>query len=173
MLAASAQLPRPLALRFVSAVARAPFTGDTWRRTAYAFLALPVGVACVPLALVGGPAGRLSRRMARALLGLEVGEPARTGIRALFHAVLTIPLNFLVAVITGYGWSIVLLNLAYPARPLVGLGVGGANAWGGPTFAGVWAFHAVVGGLGFLLMMPWIVRALTWSQGRLVGALLG
>jgi len=164
---------RSPARRFVVAFLRAPLTADTWRRSAYALIALPLGVLCVPLALVGGPAGRVQRRVARALLGLRVTEPARTGVRALAHAVLTIPVNALVAVITGYGWSIVLLNIAYPARPLVGLGAGGPDDWGGPSPAGVWAFHAVVGGLGALLLMPWIVRGLTWVQGALVRALLG
>lgn len=174
MLVTPAVPRRSLAHRFGPAAwLRAPFTADTWRRTGYALIALPIGLVSVPLALVGGPAGRLQRRVARSLLRLEVGEPARTGVRALVHAVLAIPLNFLVLLITGYGWSLVLLNLAYPARPLIGLGVGGAGAWGGPTLAGAWAFHALTGGLGFLLVMPWIVKGLTWIQGRLVRGLLG
>lgn len=173
MVAAPVSLRRSSVRRFATGFVRAPFLGETWRRAAYALIALPLGVLCVPLALVGGPAGRVQRRVARALLRLEVGEPARTGVRALVHAVLTIPLNLLVAVITGYGWSIVLLNIAYPARPLVGLPVGGPNAWGGPSPAGIWAFHAVFGGLAAVLLMPWIVRGFTWVQGRLVRALLG
>jgi hypothetical protein len=173
MVAAPVSLHRSPARHFAAALLRAPFTADTWRRAAYALVALPLGVLCVPLALIGGSAGRVQRRVARALLGLEVDEPARTGMRGLVHAVLTVPVNLLAAVITGYGWSIVLFNLAYPARALVGLPVGGPNAWGGPSPAGVWAFHAVFGGLGVLLVMPWIVRGFTWVQGRLVRALLG
>jgi hypothetical protein len=174
MLVTPAVPRRSLAHRFGSAaLLRAPLRADTWRRTGYALIALPVGLVSVPLALVGGPAGRLQRRVARSLLRLEVGEPTRTGVRALVHAVLAIPLNLLVLLITGYGWSLALLNLAYPARPLIGLGVGGADAWGGPTLAGAWAFHALTGGLGFLLAMPWIVQGLTWIQGRLVRSLLG
>jgi hypothetical protein len=166
--------PRTSARRFASAAwLRAPFSVDTWRRTTYAMVALPVGLVGVPLALVGGPAGRLQRRVARSLLRLEVDEPARTGPRALVHAVLATPLNVLVMLITGYGWSLALLNLAYPARPLVGLGAGGGDAWGGPSLAGAWAFHALTGGLGFLLVMPWVVRGLTWVQGGLVRGLLG
>jgi hypothetical protein len=30
-----------------------PFSADTWRRTLYALLALPVGVVCVPLSTPG------------------------------------------------------------------------------------------------------------------------
>ena len=33
---------------------RLPFNADTWRRTLYALLALPVGVVCVPLSILGG-----------------------------------------------------------------------------------------------------------------------
>ncbi|GAB3151551.1 hypothetical protein GCM10027290_41030 [Micromonospora sonneratiae] len=157
----------------VPAWLRAPFTADTWRRTAYAMIALPVTLVSVPLALVGGPAGRLQRRVARSLLRLDVAEPQRTGVRALVHAVLAVPLSLLVLLITAYGWSIALLNLAYPARMLLGWGAGGPDAWGGPTLIGAWAFHAVFGGLTFLLAMPWIVRGLTWLQGRLVRGLLG
>jgi hypothetical protein len=83
----------------------APFTADTWRRTSYALLALPVGLVSVPLALVGCPAGRLQRRLARRLLRLEVAEPVRTGSRALLHAVLAAPLNLVAMVVTGYGWN--------------------------------------------------------------------
>ena len=50
---------------------------------------------------------------------------------------------------------------------------GGADAWGGPTMAGAWAFHALFGGVTFLLLMPWIVKGLTWIQGRLVSGPLG
>jgi Putative sensor len=158
---------------WLHALLRAPFSADTWRRSLYILLALPVGLVSVPLALVGGPAGRLQRRLARRLLRLEVAEPVRTGPRALVHAVLAAPLNFVALMVTAYGWSLVPLNLAYPLRPLVGLGAGGPNDWGGPTMAGAWAFHALGGGLVFLLLMPWIVRGVTWLQGRLVRALLG
>ncbi len=35
-----------------------------------------------------------------------------------------------------------------------------------------WAFHAIVGGFGFLLVMPWLGRALAAVQLRLAAALL-
>lgn len=152
---------------------RAPLAAHTWRRTGYALVAVPVGLVSVPLALVGGPAGRLQRWVAHRLLHVEVAEPVRTGPRALLHAVLAMPLNMVTMVTVGYGWSIAALNLAYPVRPLIGMPAGGENAWGGPSMAGAWAFHALTGGLAFLLAMPWIVRGLTWVQGRLVRAMLG
>lgn len=156
-----------------ASVIRTPFTADPWRRTLYAVIAGPLAALSVPLAAVGGPAGKLQRRVARTLLRLDVAEPARTGPRALLHALLALPLSLPIALIVGYGWSLALLNLAYPLRPLVGLGTGGEGAWGGPSLAGAWAFHGLFGGLPFLLLMPWIVRGLTWTQGRLVRGLLG
>jgi hypothetical protein len=53
MLTAPALPPRPLARRLapVASVLRAPVRADTWRRTAYAVVALPVALASVPLSL--------------------------------------------------------------------------------------------------------------------------
>src|SRR3954466_8288096 len=65
-------------------VLRAPFAADTWRRTGYALVALPVAIASVPLALAGGPGGRLQRRAAGLLpggKGTDVVRP-RAGIDA-------------------------------------------------------------------------------------------
>ncbi|MCX5532710.1 hypothetical protein OG785_19375 [Streptomyces sp. NBC_00006] len=170
---APARLSAPSIRRGARAVLREPFRAATWRRVAYLLLALPVGVLCVPLALVGGPAGRVQRGLARRLLGLQIAEPAHTGPRALAHAVISLPLNLIAAVLTGYGWSTVPLNFGWPLRPLISLGdADPTHAWGGPTLAGVWGLHAL-GGLGFLLLMPWIGRGLTALQGRLAACLLG
>jgi Putative sensor len=155
---------------------RAPFTPDTRRRTLYALLALPVGVASVPLALLGGgaAAARLQRGLGRRLLALPVAAPPRrAGTRAAAHALLSLPLNLVAFALTGYLWLAVLANLAYPARPWFGLGDGSyQDSWGGPTLAGAWAVHAA-GGLLFLFLLPWVVRALTGAQGRLLHGLLG
>jgi hypothetical protein len=155
---------------------RAPFSRDTWRRTAYALLALPVGVACVPLALLGGSAvaARLQRGLGRRLLGLPAGAPPRRPrIRAAAHALLSLPLNLVAFALTGYLWLAVLLNLAFPARPWFGIGDGSyQDSWGGPSLAGAWAVHTA-GGLLFLFLLPWVVRAVTAVQGRLLDGLLG
>ncbi|UNO42102.1 sensor domain-containing protein [Streptomyces sp. MST-110588] len=152
---------------------RTPFRQATWRRVAYLLLAPFVGVLCLLLALVGGPAGRIQRSVARTLLGVQAGEPERTGPLALAHAVISLPLNFVAAVVTVYGWSIVPMNLGWPLRPLIGMSADPTDAWGGPTLAGAWALHAVGGGIGFMLLMPWICRGLTALQGKLVVSLLG
>jgi hypothetical protein len=141
-------------------IVREPFTAATWRRLAYAALVLPVGVACVPLALLGAPTGRWQRALARRWLGTDLGDGPRAG---LVHALLSTPLNLLTAFVTLYGWSIVPMNLGWPLRA----GSDYSTAWGGPTFAGAWAFHAILGGLGFLLLMPWVSRGLAALQTRL------
>ncbi|MFG2740704.1 hypothetical protein ACGFY0_11660 [Streptomyces chartreusis] len=150
---------RDVAAVWVWRLVREPFTAVTWRRTAYAVTALPVGAVCVPLAATGLPTGRWQRGLARRLLGAEIPAGPRTG---LVHALVALPLNLISALVTLYGWSIVPMNLGWPLRA----GGDPAGAWGGPTFAGAWAFHAIVGGLGFLLLMPCVVRALTGLQLR-------
>ncbi|MFB7667480.1 hypothetical protein ACFC1R_26665 [Kitasatospora sp. NPDC056138] len=152
-----------------------PFRGGTWRQVTYLLLALPVGLGCVALALVGGPAGRVQRGLLHRLLGVRIEEPERAGrLLSLLHSVVSLPLNAVALAVTCYGWLLVPLNLGWPLRPLIGLGDGDYRlAWGGPTFAGAWAFHAVVGGVSFLLLMPWLGRGLTTLQARLATALLG
>ncbi|MFG2373434.1 hypothetical protein ACGFY9_18415 [Streptomyces sp. NPDC048504] len=148
---------------------RTPFTATTWRRTAYALLALPLGLACIPLALLGAPAARWQRGLVRRFLGADSIDPSGTPrAGGLPHALLATPLNLITAFITLYGWAIVPLNLGWPLRA----GDDYSGAWGGPTFAGAWAFHAVVGGIGFLLLMPWVVRGLTAVQLRVARSLL-
>ncbi|WP_405839782.1 hypothetical protein [Streptomyces sp. NBC_01518] len=145
---------------------RAPFTATTWRRTAYALLALPLGLACIPLALLGAPTARWQRGLAHRFRDTEISGTARAG--GLPHALLATPLNLITAFITLYGWAIVPMNLGWPLRA----GDDYSSAWGGPTFAGAWVFHAVIGGIGFLLLMPWVVRGLTAVQVRVARALL-
>ncbi|WP_369246434.1 hypothetical protein [Streptomyces sp. R41] len=156
---------------------REPFTADTWRRVAYALLAFPVGVICIPLTLLGAPTGRWQRALVRRFLDVP-GGPGGLGVpgreppgssRALAHAVLATPLNLVVLAVTGYGWSLVPMNLGWPLRAA---GSDYADAWGGPTFAGAWTFHAIVGGVGFLLLMPCLGRVMASVQLRLAAALL-
>lgn len=69
--------------------------------------------------------GRLQNWSARRLLG----QPIRT---TRVRELLSLPLALLTLVIVGYAWSIVVLNVAYPIRPLLGLPGYDRNAWGGP-----------------------------------------
>jgi Putative sensor len=151
-----------------------PFSADTWRRTFYLLLALPVSLVSVPLALLGGygAAARLQRGLARRYLALRIDRPAPpdSAGRALAHAVLSLPLSLASLALTVYLWSLVPANLAYPLRP--GTMDSYQDSWGGPTLAGAWAVHAA-GGVVFLFATPWVVKAATWLQGWLARRLLG
>lgn len=153
---------------------RLPFSADTWRRTLYILLALPVGLVAVPLVLVGGyrAAARLQRGLARRYLALRSDEPAPrdSAGRVLAHVVLSLPLNLASLALTVYLWSLVPANLAYPLRP--GTLDSYQSSWGGPSLAGAWAVHAA-GGVVFLFVTPWVVKGITSLQGRLTGRLLG
>ncbi|MQY04422.1 hypothetical protein [Actinomadura macrotermitis] len=135
---------------------RLPFTARPWRESLYALLAGPAALVAV------ADGGRLQRRLAARLLHRDV--PA-TRLRGL----LGLPLYPPFLLVAGYGWLIAVLNLGYPLRPLLGMPGYDPHAWGGPTYAGAWAFHALAGGLPALLATPWIVRALTAVQARILG----
>jgi len=152
----------------VRRLVREPFRAGTWRRVGYALPALPAGLVRVPLSLVGAPTGRWQRTLARRLLGLPGNPGPPAPAKGLAHALLAAPLNLLVLAVTAYGRAIVPMNLG---RPLRG-GSDCADSWGGPTFAGAWAFHALVGGVGFLLLMPRLGRATDAVQLRLAAAFL-
>ncbi|QGV80745.1 hypothetical protein [Streptomyces ficellus] len=137
----------------VTRVLTEPFRPATWRRVAYLLVALPAGLLGVP------------HLLARRLLGVDLGAPAPR--RLVLYALLATPVNAVALAVTVYGWSLVPMNLGWPLRA-----GDPAQAWGGPTFAGAWAFHAVVGGIGFLLLMPWIGRGVTALQRRLAFRLL-
>ncbi|ORT61888.1 hypothetical protein [Streptomyces sp. CB03238] len=132
----------------VSLLLTEPFRAATWKRVAYLLLALPAGLVGIP------------HLLARRLLDRDIARPAAG--RLVLHALLATPLNAVALVVTVYGWSLVPMNLGWPLRA-----GDPAEAWGGPTFAGAWAFHALIGGVGFLLLMPWASRGLTVLQGRL------
>jgi Putative sensor len=149
-----------------------PFSASTWRRTLYALLALPVGVACVPLSVLGGSpaAARLQEGLAGRLLAVRLERPRRRRVdgRVIGHALLSLPLNALSLALTVAFWGLAVVNIAYPLRPdsddL-------SNAWGGPTLAGAWAVHGAAG-LALLLAAPWIVNGVTALQGRLARRML-
>lgn len=148
----------------VSRASRRSYFGSSfWRRSAYAFAALPVGV----VSLTGV---RVQAALAHRLLEVPSVRPGR--VRTSLHALLSLPLGVLSLLAAGYGWSIVVLNLLYPARWLIGMGGSLKGAWGGPTLAGAWAVHAA-GGLVMLLLMPVLMRGVTTLQTRLMLRVLG
>ncbi len=147
---------------------QAPLVADTWRRTLYILLAVPVSLAALGLALVGraAAAARLQRRLADRLLEPRLDGDTAVG-RPIRHALASLPLNLAALVVTGYLWVGVPMNLLYPLRP-------GSEStdWGGPSLAGRWAVHAL-GGLVMLYAVCWAVRGLTRLQARLVRRYLG
>ncbi|TDC84608.1 hypothetical protein [Actinomadura sp. 7K507] len=148
----------------VSGVAVPSRYGRTlWLRSAYAVAALPAAIA----SLTGAP---VQASLARRLLDVEPEHAGR--FSTILAALLSLPLNALSLVLAGYGWAIVVLNLLYPGRWLIGMGGSLDDAWGGPTLAGAWAVHAS-GGLVMLLLMPVILKYATALQERLMLRVLG
>lgn len=149
-------------------ILREPFLAGTWRTVAYPFLALPVGLFCVPVALLGGPAARVQLALLRKVLGVEVEARERIGVLAPVHAVAAVPLHLVAAVVVFYFWFVVATNLGYPLRPDNDF----ASSWGGPTLAGAWTVHAAGGGVAFLLA-PWVGKGFAALQVRLAKGFLG
>jgi hypothetical protein len=60
----------------------------------------------------------------------------------------------------GYLAWLAFTNICYPVRPLLGLPGYTRDAWGGPTYAGVWAVHGAAGlamaAIAFLIARPYI-----------------
>ncbi|MDG6100888.1 hypothetical protein Daura_01860 [Dactylosporangium aurantiacum] len=137
---------------------RLPFSGEPYRRTLFLLLSVPLAVWAL------ADRGAAQRRAAGALLE---SEPAPTRLRGLA----AVPLDLVTLVVAGYCWTGVLLNVAYPIRPLLGMDGEYRDAWGGPTLAGAWAVHAL-GGVGFWLLVPWILRgyAALWRRFFVVPA---
>ncbi|CAM5316870.1 hypothetical protein GCM10010329_74020 [Streptomyces spiroverticillatus] len=150
-------------------IVREPFRAETWRRVLYLVLVVPVSVVCVPLAVVGGPVGRVQRALRERVLGESFEVRERGGVLGVVHALAAVPLGVVGLVVTAYCWFVVVINVGYPLRP----GGDPTNAWGGPTMAGAWAVHGIAGGVGFLLLTPWIGRGFVALQGRLAEGLLG
>ncbi|GAA2362810.1 hypothetical protein [Dactylosporangium salmoneum] len=124
---------------------RLPFTGEPYRLTLFLLLSIPLAIWSV------ADCGAVQRRVAAALLRHEVEESRGRGL-------LAAPVDAVALVVVGYCWLGVVLNLAYPARPLFGMNGAYYDSWGGPTLAGAWAVHAL-GGLGFWLLVAWLLRA--------------
>lgn len=133
-----------------------PFSAVAWRRTLYVALVGPAAIIAV------ADGGHLQQRLAAGLLGRTVRATRLRGL-------LGLPLYLPFLVLVGYGWWTVAMNLAYPLRPLFGIPGYDPNSWGGPSYSGVWAFHAFLGGVPIALVMPWIVRGLSVVQARLLG----
>ncbi|MEU1103670.1 sensor domain-containing protein [Streptomyces tibetensis] len=206
------------------AALRAPVEGRTWRELAHVLLSLPVGILMFTYAVtmvslgagllvtfLGIPVlaaalagcrgfGALERTRARALLGLEVGEPEplrmtkpgamawmgavlKSGVswRALLYAVVQLPwavFSFAVALhVWLLGWALLTYPLWFWALPMHA-GPDGFQLYGDGTHR-IYLdnpFEITVTalvGLLFTIAAPWLVRALTMVDRLLVHGLLG
>jgi hypothetical protein len=159
---------------------QAPFSGETWHRTLYALVALPVAIVALPLAVFGRSeaVARFQSRMAWRLLSLQVGERSFRAVdgRVIAHAALSLPLDVVATALVTYLWTQGTLgNLAYPLElALLGeeLNPVPEGTWGGPSLAGAWAVHAAAG-MVILFIAPWIIKGITEAQGSLLRRLLG
>ncbi|EFL34188.1 two-component system sensor kinase [Streptomyces viridochromogenes DSM 40736] len=206
------------------AALRAPVEGRTWRELSHVLLSLPIsillftyavtmvslgvgllvtflGVPVLAAALAGCRGfGALERTRARALLGLEVGEPeplrmrkpgvmawmgavlkSGTSWRSLLYAVLQLPwavFSFAVTVnVWALGWGLLTYPLWFWVFPMYA-GQDGVQLYGDETHR-IYLdnpFEITVTalvGLLFTIATPWIVRALTMVDRLLVHGLLG
>ena len=131
-------------------------------------VALPLAIAAVPLAFVGG-AGRAAARQTRVARRFGAQIPESTGRKAGFlgvlkYSALTVLPGFVALVLAGLFVYGIGAGYLYPLRPDAIGGIGHmftpshqfSTSWGGPTLAGAWAAHAliVVGAqLGILLLL--------------------
>ncbi|MET7302042.1 hypothetical protein [Embleya sp. NPDC005575] len=143
--------------------------GDAARRSAYALIALPLGLLSIGLVLTGrsSRAARLRLAAARRFLDPELGEAtgraAPGALRVLRHSVPDAALGVPTLVLAGYAYGNTLRNLTYPIR------YGDSDyhdAWGGPTLGGVWVVHSI-GGLAFFAVCLCLIKALTDVQASL------
>lgn len=133
-----------------------PLSGAPYRQTLFLLLSVPLAVWSL------FDHGILQRRSATLLLS---HTPAFSRVRGLT----AVPLDGVSLAVVGYCWLGVILNVAYPARPLVGLSGEYRDSWGGPTLAGAWAVHAL-GGVALWLLVPWMLRGYVALWRRIAGS---
>jgi hypothetical protein len=134
---------------------RLPVSGEPYRYTLFLLASVPLAVWSL------FDRGAAQRKVAALLLR---HEPAFSRVRGLA----AVPLDAVSLVVAGYCWLGVVINVAYPARPLLGMNGEYRNAWGGPTLAGAWAVHAL-GGIVFWLLVAWLLRGYAALWRRIVG----
>jgi hypothetical protein len=137
------------------------------RRCVYPLVALPVGLWSIALMLVGRrqAASDAQRRTLRRLIAVDTPPPAPR--RLLAYLLVGLPVNALAFAVAGYVWLLLPMNWAYPLRSGET-----ETAWGGPTMAGAWSFHAVVGTMIFVVVGMPLLIGVGWVQGRLARTLL-
>jgi DNA-binding NarL/FixJ family response regulator len=150
---------------------RVPFTADTWRRALYALVALPAGLVCLPLALLGGgrAAARSQAGLARRCLALHVGGRSQRGAtgRVVAHALLGLPLNLAALAVTGYLWLLVLTTFDVDEYVYQALRAGASGFLLKDASAGQLAEAVRVVAAGDALLSPSVTRRLIGEFARL------
>ncbi|MFE4635274.1 sensor histidine kinase [Streptomyces sp. NPDC056773] len=205
-------------------VVRAPFAGRTWREFGYLLLGLPLSILYFSLAITGVSLGagllvtflgvpvlagvlamcrgfgRVERARARAMLGVEIAEPApiraekggaiarmaallKSGSawRHVLYSVIHFPwavFAFCVALtFWAYGWAMLLYPLWFWVFPAFtdqpGLQLFQNDDYSFYLDSPLAIAAACATGLALTLATPWVVRALTTVDRVLVSGLLG
>jgi hypothetical protein len=138
-------------------------------RHAYAAVALPLGLIALVVAPLGGArrVDRWQRALASRLLGMPADVPAshRRGPtrRVLTHAVLSLPANLVGFALVVPAWAVFLgRGVFYPAFGADHL----EQSWGGPTLAGAWFAHFILGP-PMLLVVTLLLGPVSRFQSRL------
>jgi len=134
---------------------RLPLSSEPYRHTLFVLLSVPLAIWSL------FDRGTAQHRVAAILLA---HKPAFSRVRGLA----AVPLDAVSLVVAGYCWLGVVVNLAYPARPLLGMNGEYRDSWGGPTLAGAWAVHALAG-IAFWLLVVWVLRGYAALWRRIVG----
>nr|WP_240942114.1 hypothetical protein [Planosporangium thailandense] len=97
--------------------------------------------------------------------------------RRFVRGMLALPLAVATSALAAGLAGLVLINVGYPLRQILGLGGHEGSiwastyydAWGGPTLAGAWAVHAMGTILFFFPTLAWAIRGLLRAQIHLTG----
>ncbi len=95
--------------------------------------------------------------------------------RRFVASTLALPLALVTTALTVVLAGLMLINVGYPLRQVLGLGGHEGNvwastyydAWGGPTLLGAWAVHAMLAILLLFPLLGWAIRDLVQLQLRL------
>ncbi|MDT2005976.1 hypothetical protein FXW78_16765 [Rhodococcus opacus] len=147
-----------------------PFTTDSARRALFALRAFPAGAIALGATATGRHhwAARWQRDAADRGGFQQVGERPPSWVRVLTHSVLSL-------LVGTVAWFLAFLSLIAAFRGLFyGLITDGSyeHSWGGPTLAGAWLVHLVLG----LLLVPVVLcllRAVAVLLAGLTRRLLG
>ncbi|MDI9976556.1 hypothetical protein [Rhodococcus sp. IEGM 1307] len=147
-----------------------PFTTESARRALFALRAFPAGLVSLGAAATGrhGWAGRWQLAAADPSESERIDRRSPSWLRVLAHSLLSLLIGMV-------AWFFAFLSVIAAFRGLFyGLITDGSYeySWGGPTLAGAWLVHLVLG----VLLVPvamWILKAIASLLAGLTRRLLG